>query len=91
MAEEIRAEINSFLGEPVVKKVLVQHAPNLSAETANSKPEDRNSKLEAGNSDLDEDFRISISNFRKELDPEMARIVQLSFSKYFSRNAKRDN
>ncbi len=89
MPEEIQAAINSFLGEPVVKKLVVRHAPNLSAEAPNPKPETRNWKVEPINSDLDCDFQTSNFDFRKELDPEIARIVQLSFSKYFSRNAKR--
>ncbi len=51
MSEEVRAEINSFLGRPVVRKLRVRHVPSLVLENGNSKfgsrkSETRNPRVE---------------------------------------------
>ncbi len=89
MAEEIRAEINSFLGGPVVKKLRVRYAPEL--EIWNSKFESQKSKVGAGDWEPNYDFRLSIFDSQNGLDPEITRIVEQSFTKYFSRGGIRNS
>jgi hypothetical protein len=82
MSEEVRAEINSFLGRPVVRKLRVRHVPTLVLE-------DGNSQLEAGSQrpqTRDSDIAGAPSKPALELanlDPEVARIVEDAFAKYF--------
>ena len=78
MAEEIRAEINSFLGTPAVKRLRVQLHPDLSAQ-----PPPRESPKQAIADDVE--FRPGDFDLRSKLDPETARIVHRSFAKYFAR------
>ena len=78
MAEEIRAEINSFLGTPVVKRLRVQHRPDLSVEP----PPSQSPKQPVAD---EVEFRPSDFDFRGQLDPELVRIVERSFAKYFAR------
>jgi hypothetical protein len=77
MTEEIRAEINSFLGQPVVKKLRVKNAgqldlfasPRLSSGTATSKLVLKEETVDT----------TSIP------DSEIARVVASSYAKYFAR------
>ncbi len=75
MAEEIRAQVNSFLGGPVVKRLRVRYTPEL--EIRKSEFETGNSKFE--NRSWEPDFEFP------RIDPEVARILEQSFTKYFSR------
>jgi hypothetical protein len=84
MSEELRAEINSFLGRPVVKKLRVLHVPSLVLENGNSTTEAAKLKMEAGrlkfpNGHLKRALELA------NLDPETARLVADAFDKYFSR------
>jgi predicted nucleic acid-binding Zn ribbon protein len=81
LAEEIRAEINSHLGAPVVKKLRVRYDPGSGgtdtpapAHASHAAPE-----IAAG--------RISDSTAR--LEPELSGVLQRSFAKYFSRRARK--
>ena len=82
LSEEIVGAVNSFLGALVVRELRVKFIPNL----AHSKNETRNSKIKiryAG------EFRVSNFDFPNALDPETARILERSFTKYFARSEKR--
>jgi hypothetical protein len=80
MAEEIRAEINSFLGGPVVKKLRVQRVTHLDV-TELPQPRQGISPPESPAGDWAGSAAIP--------DSEMARLVGLSYRKYFARQAKR--
>lgn len=89
LAEEIRAKINSFLGEHVVKRLRIRYEPNLGPLLTGNLKSDTPS-LEIG-ARQDDPFRFSNIGFRTSdrdarLDPEMARVVERSFTKYFSRH-----
>ncbi len=88
MSEELRAEINSFLGRAVVRKLRVCHLPSLvlengspESETANRRFEPRESKLAGASSKPT--FELA------SLDPEIARFVEDSFAKYFCKAPNR--
>ncbi|HLI34236.1 MAG TPA: DUF721 domain-containing protein [Terriglobia bacterium] len=86
MSAEISAQINHLMGMPVVRKVRIRHQPEPLAPVGSSEAVDGAPALlteEAG------EFRSLQSEAK--LDPEMARIVERSFVKYFSRNGKRVN
>lgn len=81
MAEEIRAEINSFLGSPVVKKVRVQHVPQPGAVEAAAPQGERAP-----------DLGLRTPNWpdgAAKLDPEISGILKRSFTKYFARRKGR--
>jgi hypothetical protein len=80
MAEEIRAQINSFLGTPVVKKLRVQHVPQMDA--AELPAPQRKSPLHLEMSNL------PAPQGGSKLDPEISGILERSFAKYFARNRK---
>lgn len=77
MTEEIRAEVNSFLGRPIVKKLRVKKVAQLNLfppgglarETAARTPHPKEADVDT----------TSIP------DPEIAGVVSSSFAKYFSR------
>jgi len=80
MAEEIRAQINNYLGSPIVKKLRVQHMPQMdSAE----QPAPRKSPLDP------EALRLPAPGLTAKLDPEIAGILERSFAKYFARNRRK--
>lgn len=81
MAEEIRAEINSFLGCPVVKKLRVQYVSRLDGPEPAMRPQQLVPLLETSRPDG--------VDSAAELDPEIARVLRLSFTKYFARNGRR--
>jgi len=76
MTEEIRAEINSFLGQPVVKKLRVKKVAQLDlfASRPSSGTATRTLVLPEGGVDT-----TSIP------DPEIARVIASSYAKYFAR------
>lgn len=80
MREEVRAGINGFLGRPLVKKLRVRHTPSLVLETGNSRLETGNSRLPSP--DAKPTFDLA------SLDPEIARLVEEAFAKYFSKAGK---
>lgn len=80
LAEEIRAEVNSFLGRPLVRKLRVRKVPELQQlnfpsvgwrrTSAPSKP-----------------ATIRLPNAAK-IDPDISRIVESSCAKYFARSGR---
>jgi len=83
MAEEIRAQINSFLGAPVVKELRIRHSPDFSVQP----PASQRPKLAIAD---DLEFQAPDFDFRSQLDPETMGIVQRSFAKYFAwKNARK--
>lgn len=101
ISEEIRAEINSFLGSPVVKKLrvrLVADVPqadadgrNLKIETVRSKLEARKSEFESAGPEPAAEASELRGEIRAELDADTARTLELSFAKYFARPARKNN
>lgn len=82
LQEEIRAEINCFLGGPVVKTLRVQCAPRAVPQAAQTaKPQ--NKSWDPG------DVRVSNLALPNGLDAETAGILERSFLKYFARSGKR--
>jgi hypothetical protein len=81
MAEEIRAQINGFLGSPVVKKLRVQHVPQMDSVELPAPQRKSPLSLEVSNLPLPEGVN--------KLDPEISGILERSFAKYFARNRKR--
>jgi hypothetical protein len=80
LAEEIRAQINNYLGSPIVKKLRVQHLPQMeSAE----QPAPQKSVLDR------EALNLPAPELTAKLDPEIAGILQRSFAKYFARHRRR--
>jgi len=88
MREEIRAQINNFWGSPVVKKVRVRYEPKLLAEAGNWKLETGNAELDRGSKPGDQPL-LSHSGLPNSLGSEVAKVVEQSFAKYFSRRGAR--
>ena len=82
MSEEIRAEINSFLGSPAVKKLFVKHVPGL--KFAAVLPHDDTAPVIPAN-------RLPLDSAGAKLDREVARIVAQSYAKYFARSGRMPN
>ena len=92
LQDQLRAQINRFLGGPIVQKLRVRYAPELFVKSETSKLESGNSKLETGkwkrgtgNWKLETEPIEGWNLNQKSLEPEVARIVERSFTKYFSR------
>lgn len=80
LAEEIRAQINNYLGSPIVKKLRVEHLPQMeSAE----QPAPQKSGLDP------ETLRLPAPELTAKLDPEIAGILGRSFAKYFARHRRK--
>jgi hypothetical protein len=80
LAEEIRARINNYLGSPIVRKLCVEHRPQMeSAE----RPMPRNSPLDF------EALKLPALELTDKLDPEIAGILERSFAKYFARRGRK--
>ncbi len=80
MAEEIRAEINSFMGCPIVRKLRVQHVEKLDPAEFPGRHPERPSPPET--------TRLHCLDGEAKIDGEMARILETSFTKYFARKRK---
>lgn len=80
MAEEIRAQINNFLGSPVVKKLRVQHVSRMDSVELPAPPRKSPLNLEASGLPAPEGV--------DKLDPEISGILERSFAKYFARGKK---
>jgi hypothetical protein len=82
LEDEIRAAANAFLGGEAVRELRVRLAPS---ETA---PRSETRKASPETAQVAEN---SVSHFDDQdgLDPEIARILEHSYSKYFSRGVKR--
>ena len=80
MAEEIRAEVNSFLGSPVVKKVIVRHVRGLKLDTV--------FPLQDRAAPVVPVCALPADSAQAGLDPEVARIVARSYAKYFARQGR---
>jgi hypothetical protein len=91
LAEEIRAKINTFLGEPIVKKLRIRYEPNLGPlSTGNLKSDSPSFEIGARQ---DDPFRLSnlelrTSDREARFDLEVARVVERSLTKYFSRHSR---
>jgi hypothetical protein len=87
MREEVRAGINGFLGRPLVRNVRVRHTPSLVLDRGKGKDGTRNGKVEPARSKLTSPGSkpaLELTN----LNPEIARLVEETFAKYFSKAAK---
>jgi hypothetical protein len=78
MAEEIRTQINSFLGTPIVKKLRVHHVPAMSAPAVAPGPRGSGLDLKV--------LSVPVPAGAPKLDPEISGIVERSFAKYFARS-----
>jgi hypothetical protein len=81
MAEEIRAEVNSFLGRPLVKRLRVRKQ----AGWERPKTTEVNQRMSLP---VRLPEKLSLQKAVK-FEPEIARIVESSYAKYFSRKGKR--
>jgi hypothetical protein len=81
MTDDLRSKINAFLGRPVVKAIRIREALNLAWPTPAG---GTNRKLPGPI----EPTRIDWTDAVEKLDPEIARIVRLSYAKYFARSGK---
>jgi hypothetical protein len=80
MAEEIRAGINNFLGSPIVRKLRVQHVPQMGSAELPAPQRKSPRSLEVSNLPALEGVH--------KLDPEISGILERSYAKYFARNKK---
>lgn len=76
LTEELRAGINGFLGQPIVRKLRIKTEPPgvFSAPTM---------RKDSGPS---YDFRVQVADTAAIADPEIARAFAASYAKYFSRH-----
>lgn len=88
MSEKIRAQINCFVGGPVVKKLRILHRPDGKKNFAPPIALDLTGLPLAC---LRPSVQEKPSWEEAGLNPELAGIVERSFVKYFSRNIKRTN
>jgi hypothetical protein len=77
MAEEIRAEVNSFLGKPLVRKLRVRKVPELRS----FEPPPLREHVPFAREKLE---RIKLANATTG-DREVDRVFELSYAKYFAR------
>ncbi len=77
MAEEIRATVNSFLGQPLVKKLRIKKVAQLSLY-----PPARPARQAATRTPNPKEADVDTNSIP---DPEIARIVSSSYAKYFTR------
>jgi hypothetical protein len=77
MTEEIRAEINSFLGQPAVKKLRVKNITQLDLFAS--------ARLSSGTAARDLAFKEEPVDTASIPDPELARVIASSYAKYFAR------
>ncbi|PYU92198.1 MAG: hypothetical protein DMG25_12540 [Acidobacteria bacterium] len=95
LAEEIRAVVNSFLGGPLVKNVRIRLSTDTKSACGASESAVRRFKVETPPSltlGLLDAGKLQFPDSEAKLDPEIARIVERSYAKYFARGAsKRSN
>lgn len=77
LAEEIRAEVNSFLGSPVIKKLRVRLVGNLESEDTE--------RVQPAFSRRSPAAPIELTDAEAELGPEISKIFGRSLAKYFAR------
>jgi hypothetical protein len=82
MSEEIRAEVNSFLGSPTIKKLTVKHVRGL--KFAAVLPLDASVPAIPASS-------LPLDSTGSKLEPEVARIMARSYAKYFARPGRMPN
>jgi hypothetical protein len=80
MTEEIRAEINSFLGQPAVRKLRIKNVTRLDL-----LPRTGRSGGAASPPPTPEDAAFDTTSIR---DPEIAQVVASSYAKYFARQRR---
>ena len=90
LAEEIRAVVNSFLGGPLVKNVRIRLSADTKSACGASESAVRRFKVETplALGPLDAG-KLQFPDSGAQLDPEIARIVERSYAKYFARVASR--
>jgi hypothetical protein len=80
LAEEIRAQINNYLGGPIVKKLRIEHRPQM----------DSAEPLRPMKSRLDpKALKLPAPELTAKLDPQIAGILERSFAKYFARHRRK--
>ena len=82
LSEEIRAEVNCFLGSPAVKKLLIKHVPGL--KFAAVLPQDDTAPMIPAN-------KLPLDSAGAKLNVDVARIVSHSYAKYFARSGRMPN
>jgi hypothetical protein len=80
MAEEIRAGVNNFLGSPIVRKLRIQHVPQMDSAELPAAPRKSARNLEVPN--------LPALEAAQKLDPEISGILERSYAKYFARKKK---
>lgn len=87
MTEEIRAEINSFLGGPVVKKLRIRYLPGPYPPESPAPPRGLPPARDAkGQREIP---KLEWLDAEAKLDPEVAELVARSFAKYFTRSPRK--
>jgi predicted nucleic acid-binding Zn ribbon protein len=80
MGEEIRAAVNNFLGSPIVRKLRVQHVPQMDSAELPAAQRKVPRNLEVPN--------LPALEAAQKLDPEISGILERSYAKYFARKKK---
>ena len=80
MTEEIRAEINSFLGQPAVRKLRIKNVARLDL-----LPRKGQSRGTTSPPPTSEDALVDTTSIR---DPEVAQVFASSYGKYFARQRR---
>ena len=90
LAEEVRAAVNSFLGGPLVKNVRIRLSADANSVRGPLEGAIRGFKVETPRTlgPLDAG-KLQFPDSEAKLDPEIARIVERSYAKYFARVASR--
>jgi hypothetical protein len=88
MAEQIRAQVNSFLAASVVRKIRVRCQPALGPVAPAAAHADRSLMATRLVSSTDEVGRLLWVDGTAALDADLVAVVERSFIKYFSRNGK---
>lgn len=82
MAEELRAAINGFLGQPIVKKLVIQRRATLERLDPTPREQEVLPHLEPN--------RLEGAPGTTQLGSEMAQIIERSFTKYFARKTRKE-
>jgi hypothetical protein len=88
MAEEIRAQVNTFLAVSVVRKIRVRCQPISKAAGSAAAPPAKAIVPKRTGSSSDEIKRLLWADGNATLDADLAAVVEQSFVKYFSRDGK---
>ena len=90
LAEEVRAAVNSFLGGPLVKNVRIRLSADANSVRGPLEGAIRGfSKTPPSSAPGPDAGKLQFPDSEAKLDPEIARIVERSYAKYFARVASR--